>query len=200
MPTGYTAAIADGIEFETFVMRCSRGLGALVMMRDEPMDAPIPERFETSDYHTRKLRELNEELAKLRIVSHEEAEAEVTKAFDTEKKSNSDEIERKRGLRGKYETMLAQVEAWKPPTPDHDGLKKFMVDQLIESISFDCNESYYEERSPKKKTGSEWLAHQIAKATRDVEYHTAEQAKEIERTEIRNKWLHNLRNSLTISA
>jgi hypothetical protein len=200
MPTGYTAAIADGIEFETFVMRCSRGMGALVMMRDEPMDAPIPERFEPSDYHTRKLRELNEELAKLRTVSHEEAEAEANKDFDAEKKANSEAIERNRELRGKYETMLAKVEAWEQPTPDHDGLKKFMVDQLIESISFDCNESYYEARSPKQKTGSEWLANQIAKATRDVEYHAAEHAKEVERTEIRNKWLHDLRNSITTSA
>jgi hypothetical protein len=37
MPTGYTAAIKDGISFEKFVWDCARGMGALVMMRDEPL-------------------------------------------------------------------------------------------------------------------------------------------------------------------
>ena len=35
--------------------------------------------------------------------------------------------------RERYETMLAEVEAWQPPTPDHEELKRFMADQLRES-------------------------------------------------------------------
>jgi hypothetical protein len=30
MPTGYTSAIADGIEFKDFALRCARAFGALV--------------------------------------------------------------------------------------------------------------------------------------------------------------------------
>lgn len=33
MPTGYTAAIADGIDFKTFAMNCTRALGACVTLR-----------------------------------------------------------------------------------------------------------------------------------------------------------------------
>jgi hypothetical protein len=197
MPTGYTAAIADGIDFETFVMRCARGMGALIMMRDEPMDTPIPERFESSDYHTRELAEANDEMAKLRAMSIEETGAAAREAFDAETKANSEAIARNSELRGKYEAMLKQVKSWNAPTPEHEGFKKFMADQLTESIRFDCSESYYEEHKPKQKAGAEWLADRIAKATRDVEYHTTEHAKEVERTESRNSWLDALRNSLS---
>lgn len=197
MPTGYTAAIADGIDFETFVMRCARGMGALVMMRDEPMDAPIPERFEPSDYHTRKIEESNVALAKLHAMSEDETEVAARESFDAETKTNSEEIARHCELRGKYEAMLKQVRSWNAPTPDHESFKKFMVDQITESISFDCDESYYEKHKPNQKTGAEWLANKIAEATRDVEYHTAEHAKEIERTEKRNSWLGALRNSIS---
>ena len=57
MPTGYTLELYDGkdITFEEFVLKCARAFGALINMRDEPRDAPIPERFEPSYYHLKEL-------------------------------------------------------------------------------------------------------------------------------------------------
>jgi hypothetical protein len=43
MPTGYTAAIGEGIEFDKFVMQCARAMGACVMMRDEPIGPKLRE-------------------------------------------------------------------------------------------------------------------------------------------------------------
>lgn len=196
MPTGYTAAIADGIGFEQFVMSCARGMGALVMMRDHPMDAPIPERFEPSDYHARKLEEANAALAKLRAMSDDETATAAQEAFAAESKANADAIARNMELRGKYEAMLVQVQAWTAPTPDHDGFKRFMAEQLTESIRFDCNDGYYEKHRPVQKTGAEWQAAQIANELHNVEYHTREHAEEVKRTEGRNQWLAALRASL----
>ena len=64
MPTGYTASVADGrvTEFAPFALQCARAMGALIMMRDEPHDAPIPERFEASDYYSKSLAEARERL------------------------------------------------------------------------------------------------------------------------------------------
>ena len=44
MPTGYTYDLYDGkdIEFPDFVMKCARAFGALIEIRDDPMDAAIP--------------------------------------------------------------------------------------------------------------------------------------------------------------
>ena len=50
MPIGYTSKLHDGDQpFNEFIMSCARAFGALVTMRDDPNDAPIPE-FEVSEY------------------------------------------------------------------------------------------------------------------------------------------------------
>lgn len=196
MPSCYTAAIADGIDFEQFVMRCARAMGACILMRDAPLDAPIPERFEPSDYHSRKLAEAKDALTKLRTMSPEEAEAAAGEVFEKAASETAEALERHRALRAKYEAMLFQVKAWAPPTSDHEGFKSFMVKQLKEAIHFDCSEDYYADRTPTRQSGEEWRATRIAQALHDIDYHTREHAEEVSRTESRNVWISALRASL----
>ncbi len=49
MPTGYTHLIEEGCNLEEFVWACARAFGACVMMRDDSVDKPVPEKFEPSD-------------------------------------------------------------------------------------------------------------------------------------------------------
>lgn len=194
MPTGYTAAVADGISFEQFVWRCARAMGALVMMRDEPSDAPIPERFEPSDYSAKKLVEAKAEWARVIAMSIPDANACAlvanAEANGSYEKCKQDRIE----LRNKYQAMLAAVVKWEAPTPEHEGFKAFMIEQLQQSIDWDCSDSY--DNPPVALSGVEWRAAAVAKAARDVEYHTQANAEEIDRTEKRNEWLRALRESL----
>lgn len=62
MPTGYTVGIADGkiTTFEQYAMTCARAFGALVMMRDDPFDAPIPEEIKVADYYVTNAKEKSE--------------------------------------------------------------------------------------------------------------------------------------------
>jgi hypothetical protein len=196
MPTGYTAAIADDITFDDFVMSCARGIGALVMMRDEPANAPIPERFEPSDYHTKKIAEVTAALGRLADMTDAEAEQSACDAYAAAITAQAAAIHRNDTLREKYNAMLAKVEAWQSPSDDHEWLKKFMVVQIMSSIDFDCNNRYYRDQKHAKLTGAEWRAQEEAKARKDIAYHEAENAKEIERTEARNTWLRQLRESL----
>ena len=133
MPTGYTAAIADDITFDDFVMRCARGMGALVMMRDEPADAPIPERFEPSDYHLKRIAEASASLIRLAGMTEAETEQAASDAHETAVAEQAEAIHRKDMLYEKYNAMLAKVKAWKPPSDDHEGFKKFMVEQITGS-------------------------------------------------------------------
>ena len=196
MPTGYTAAIADDITFDDFVMRCARGMGALVMMRDEPMNASIPERFEPSNYHAKKIAEATATIARLDGMTEAEEEQAASDAHEAAIAEQAAAIHRNDTLREKYNAMLAKVKAWKAPSDDHDEFKKFMVEQIEKSISFDCDNPYYREQKHAKLTGAEWRAQEEAKARKDIAYHEAENAKEIERTEGRNIWLQKLRGSL----
>lgn len=196
MPTGYTAAIADGIDFNTFAWRCARGMGALIMMRDEPADAPIPERFEPSDYHTKKIEEARATLAKLESMTPEEAATQAKAAFDEESQRREDGIAKADSLRRKYETMLAQVRGWKPPTQEHEGFKRFMVEQIQTSIEFDCDTDFYERMVPRLMDPLQWLAKEQTKAMKDIGYHAAEHEKEVQRADERSAWVAKLRESL----
>ena len=56
MPTGYTARLCDGEQtFKDFAMLCARACGALIEMREDPMDAPIPEKIKRSSYYDEAL-------------------------------------------------------------------------------------------------------------------------------------------------
>ncbi len=197
MPTGYTAPVQDGITFEQFVLRSARAMGALIMLRDEPMDAPIPDRFEPSDYHSKALKKAEERLAWLIQMPSAEAEREAKKQFEEKQEFTARMIKQSNEILAKYDAMLEQVRAWTPPTPDHEGLKEFMVRQLVESIDFDCDTRYWENEAPVLLSAEAWKQGQIQSEERSVVYHREEYCKEVERTEARNDWLRALRESLT---
>ena len=197
MPTGYTLDLYDGkdITFEEFVLRCARAFGALIDMRDEPMDAPIPERFEPSDYHLKELIKAKKRLEEVKGWDEEKAEQEAERAYRDALKKREEFIEKNKLIHKRYEDMLSKVREWKPPTPDHVDLKKFMIQQLEDSIEFDC----FIPEMPQSLSGEEYKEQQIKKALDDIDYHEKEYAKEVSRVHERNKWLLLLRESLKIN-
>ena len=99
-------------------------------------------------------------------------------------------------LAKKYKAMLRQVKAWQPPSTEHIEFKNFMISQIEQSIRFDCSNSYYIDNPPQLLTGRKWLEKNIATALKDIDYHTNEYIKEVERANNRNLWLKQLRESL----
>ncbi|KWR88787.1 DUF551 domain-containing protein [Cupriavidus sp. IDO] len=194
MPTGYTAAISKGIPFNVFVMTCARAMGALIMMRDEPIDSPIPERFEPSDFYTKKAEAARAEVQRLRGLSDAEAECEAEADHQAMCARYAGYRQESVDLQAKYEAMLEQVREWLPPTPDHEGFKAFMLEQLESSIRSDCDASCWQD--PAKQTGCDWRAAQIDSNSRLAERSEQMHREEIERTEGRNAWLKALRESL----
>ena len=196
MPTGYTAAIKDGIEFKDFVLSCARAFGALILMRDEPSNAEIPEQFEPHKWNLEKLDEAKAKLIQYRNMPPADAELQAQIEYEKEVDRIEKVILEYNELREKYNTMLALVKAWRPPSHEHTGLKKFMIEQLESSIDFDCDTKYYVDNPPQKLTATEWLNKKIQGTLRDIDYHSKEWANEVERTESRNKWIEQLRESL----
>lgn len=193
MPTGYTADIAEGkdVSFEQFVWRCSRGVMATITMRDEPLDKLPPECFEPStQYHEQQISAARAELLRLEALTADQAATEATTHHAIEvaraKESNACTEARRR----RYQEMISRVRAWTPPTPDHQGLKDFMLRQLDESEHFDCYQL------PEPKPPKDWRAMWIEKLRSDIAYHETQIREEIERTEGRNKWLAELRASV----
>lgn len=198
MPTGYTSKINDGKEVSRneFIMTCARAFGALIMMRDEPFDTPIPERFEPSNYAIENLDRAQQQLEHYKSLNEADAKAEMEKEHQEEMKKYEQMIQRENDLKQRYQALLDEVKTWNPPTPNHEELKKFCIDQLQQSMDHDCDSSRYM-KIPELQTPENWLQGKIAYVEREIDYYKNSYQKEVERTENRNEWLKLLRESLS---
>ena len=195
MPTGYTADIYEGklVTFPEFVMRCARAIDVLITMRDEPHDAIIPEKFEPSDYHEKAEAQARARLAEVEIWSPAMALGRSEAVYNVHVLQHTSWTEERRATRERYQAMLAQVRSWTPPSPQHLHLKTFMVEQIEGDIDLHCAPS---RNLPKQLSGPDYQAQEIAKAQKDIEYHSEEYAEEVERANGRTAWVRALRESL----
>lgn len=197
MPTGYTADVATGKvdNFNDFAWLCARAFGACIELRD---DAPAPERpgpFKASRFHAERLLEARAHHSALLSMGRDAME-KARDAAQAQVAADRALIQREQAEQlSRYEAMLRSAEAWTPPTPDHAGLKKFMAEQLKESIKFDCRsmDEYYTDLPP----APEWHRAEIEKAVRDIAYHAKHQAEDDARNDQRNAWVEALAKSLT---
>jgi hypothetical protein len=196
MPTGYTDAIKDGINFQTFAMNCARAFGATITLRDESVGGEaIPEQFEPDSYHLRALTAARETLSTLESMTTAECDLKAAAEHTTHEVQRLLRIKEKDALRQQYQEMLVCAEQWVPPSEEHAGLKEFMVKQIQDSINWDCDVSFYATPTP-NLTGLEWAEAAKEKAIKDISYHKKKHAEEIDRTAQRNAWIGALRNSL----
>lgn len=195
MPTGYTAAIKDGITFKEFALNCARNFGACISMRDEPNGTPIPDKFIQNDYHLNKKKELQEEYSLLSLEDNgfwlKKVISDTTKKEDQRIKWNNEKLE----LKNKYLIMLNQVNDWVQPSSDHIHMKEFMVQQIEESIEWDCDVTYYSEPT-KLPDALEYKNKILRELEKDIAYHSKQHEEEVERVSQRNKWVKLLRESL----
>ncbi len=194
MPTGYTADVGDGkvTELRTFALRCARAFGAAVTQRDDPMDEE-PKHREESTFHVKELAKADVELARLLEVDMAEAGREmVQEAHEIREREARWQGER-REQRERYESMLEAVGTWLPPTPDHDGLKEFMQQQLNESIKHDC---YTSELGELESDVHKWLLGKRIKAVESLAYSHKSLLEEQERVRNANAWIDALYESL----
>lgn len=177
-------------------MICARAMGACIMMRDDPADTPIPDRFDPSDYHINALAEANAEMSRLEKMTEDEIAFEAA-AANARAVESWEEAERKTTeTRARYEAMLTKVRNWTPPTSEHENFKNFMVEQLTKSIDWDCQSR----ERPEPLTPLAWISSRIERAEWDVNYHTEQHQKEIDRAAGRTKWIVDLRESLRVPA
>ena len=95
-------------------------------------------------------------------------------------------------LKTKYDNMLRKVNSWNPPTEDHAGFKKFMVEQILESIRFDC----YVLDIPEFYGTDKWFDRKMDDTLRRIAYCEKEHRIEVAKTKERNKWVRLFLESL----
>lgn len=195
MATGYTAGVQDGTvtDFKEFAWTCARAFGALVSMRDAPLDAEIPESLKpNTSYQDRRIAEAKAELLRLEAMTDEERETAAQEDWERHVAECAKINAQRTQERMRYNAMLTQAKAWEPPTSTHTGLKEFMIQQLEDSIKFDCSlRSVGEQPSP-----ATWWLQQVDAATHSLSHNMRTREEEIQRARERTAWLRHLRASL----
>lgn len=99
MPTGYTYPVCEGkiTEFPDFALSCARAFGALISMREEPMDAPLPDEIAAStNYYDQKIEESQKRLGEVQAMTNADADAAADAAYGAALKSRDDYLASKR--------------------------------------------------------------------------------------------------------
>jgi len=189
MPTGYTYKIGEGISFEDFVLLCARQFGACIMQRDDNANDK-PKLQKPSDHYEKKLKKY----IKYKKPTKTDFKKYVNKSIKELEKDNKN----KTVLRKKYENMLKNVKSWQPPTSDHTNLKQFMIDQIAESIDFDCNNNYNDKEIKRldSLTYESYCKDEENSFKKMREYYAEELSEEKKRVDSRNNWIISLYNSL----
>jgi len=203
MPTGYTAGLVDGTikTFPEFATICMRAFGATMHMRDDGLNEEYRP-SEPSTYYTEALARNKKELKRLETLSDATLEKEIIKNAKKSLKNASEMIDKKRLLKDRLDAMLDEVNAYVPPTKDHEEFKKFMIDQISSSINWDTSVDFYEREyntanaTLKKPNVKAYRRRHIKYVKDDIKRNIADQKKENKRCADANKWVSVLLNSL----
>jgi hypothetical protein len=195
MPTGFTQVLFDKPDttFATFALRCARGMGVCIHMRDVSLDVPPPEVVEPYKYHREALDKAQARMRELETMAPDEAQRQADAEHAEALRFHQEGVAREKRERESMTSMLAEVAAWVPPTTEHEGLKRFMTEQLTISMPSDY---YAKQPTPKKQRGWKWLEEAKTKAARDVEYHAGHWREDRERATKATDWLQALRDAL----
>lgn len=200
MPTEYTRPIYEGekdFTFEKFAMRCARNFNALSHLVDKPLDKEIDleKDFLPPTFYKLMFEGAEEELQA--FLDNPPTEEQLGREFEQEVKRRQEcalaEVEKNTLMQERYAAMLEKAVEWQPPTPEHQGLKDFMIRQLKDSMDFDCA-LYMPEEMDREKYIQEHISPE--RLIRRVSYYREECEKEIRAYQRLKQWVKDLMDSL----
>lgn len=167
MPSGFTYKVKDGTitDYKEF-LKDSLPMYFHWIKKNESgvfeVEKPYSSRSEELKYSVDKLKALK----KMTVKEKEEAvQKQYEKSLNEYKKTKETIlIEKKR-----YKDILSEVKKWKVGKSCY-SFKKYMINQLTESLEFDCNGSYYK-NEPKKQDKDEWFNMMLDIYKKEIKYY-----------------------------
>ena len=201
LANGYVHALVEGdLTLKEWTLQCARAFGALISMRDDPMDTPIPQEIKPDSYYKESLDKAQERLSLSSSMTNEELLAEeITYCKECLQSLRKGYEEGKKQL-AILKSMREQVEAWTPPE-ECINLKEYMLKSLDEADAstdfYDYEIAKLENRLKNPKSASELRDSKKAAALKDVEYYGNQYEKQVKQCNEATAWIKALINSLT---
>jgi len=203
MPTGYTNGILNGEikTFDEFAKQCIRAFGAAIHMRDDDFNKEYEKR-KPDNYYINSLNTAKEKLEKIKKASDNDIIKKHTKELKAYRKTYIEKIKVIKKDKELLESFLNKAENFTPPTSEHENFKKFMIQQLLETIKYDCNSYYYEQELHDVNerlnniNANDIRDNLVKRYEKDILYYTEGYEKEVENCNTSNEWVDTLLNSL----
>ena len=203
MPTGYTKYIEDGdiTTGKEFLKLCTRAFGVAIDQKDDPLSVPTKTKFKPSQYYIDVYNKACEGLRDAKSISFNEAKLRLKSKHHKKIEDCKKCAEKYSDLRNKYLKVRQEVEAWTPPTSEHNGLKKFALEQIdmcipsVESINEFINKSK-EPLDLSDEAITKFIENNIAQYKDSVEYYKKSMNAEYERTQEKQDWMDKFLASL----
>ncbi len=202
MPTGYTAYIKDGeiTSGKEFLKLCTRAFGIAVDLKEESLDVPTPSHFEPHPYYEKAYKNALVSREKAYNMTFGEVKEDIISKYDDNKiraerilKSYKDEDK-------KYLKVREEVEKWIPPTPEHENLKKFCLEQIDRSLNTAlyewCEEDINKELDTSDDTVMKYIDILKDNADKEVKRTYENWQAELKRVEEKNLWMKQFLDSL----
>ena len=203
MPTGYTAHIEDG-EITTgkeFLRLCTRAFGIAIDVKDEPLSTPTPSSFEPSPFYKENYDRALKKLEEINKMTFDEVKVQMR--ADYEKRISDDKryAERATTMNEKYAKVRKEVEEWIPPTEEHEGLKKFALEQIDMCVTKqeyidECLEKSKERFDDSDEAVQNYINDIVDYYQRNIERSYKSWQEELERTRSKNEWMTKFLESL----
>lgn len=202
MPTGYTSYIKDGeiTSGKEFLKLCTRAFGIAVDLKDESLDVPTPNHFEPHPYYEKAYKDSLVSREKAYSMTLEEVKEDIISKYNANKGRAEKILEEYKDEDEKYLKVREEVEKWTPPTPEHENLKKFCLEQIDMSLNTDLYE-WYEKDINKEFDTSDGAIRKYIDDLKDQEDEKVNRAykkyqAELKRVEEKNLWMKQFLDSL----
>lgn len=139
MPTGYTAYIKDEniTTGKEFLKLCTRALGIASDLKDEPLSVPTKTYYEPNPYYKDDYEKTAKIRDKMKQLTFEEAKQQIIDKYNEDIARAKKCLDMYKSEDEKYLKVRNEVASWIPPTSEHEGLKKFALNQIDISMNTD---------------------------------------------------------------
>lgn len=200
--TGYTEQIENGnvTTGKDFLKLCTRAFGVAMDMIEKPLSVPTPTHFEPNPYYKEKYDKAVEVRNKYRQMTFEEAKQDIIKKHNAEITQIKKFLEKYKLEDEKYKKVRDEIKEWIPPTPQHEALKNFALDQIDLSMNTYLYNSLEKELNKELDISDDAVWKYINNTNASCEKNVGEAyeqwQKDLKRTAEKNTWMRQLLESL----
>lgn len=202
MPTGYTVHIQNGdiTTGKDFLKLCTRSFGIAMDIRDEPLSVPTPTHFEPDPLYKKLYDKAVEKRNKYIKMDFYEYKQKMIDDYKNKIQSAKEALDKYISEDEKYTKIVEEIKAWIPPTPEHEDLKKFALNQIFISFNTSIIDYYKEALNEKLDVSDEAVLAYMDDINKDCEKNVVRAYErwqdELKRVEGKNRWMQQFLDSL----